>query len=356
MADKNVKTRIVHKHDTPENWAKAVNFVPKQGELIIYDDRYIDAGGNEVIVASAVGYKIGDGVKKVKDLPFLGNPISIYSKGLEFTSNGDGTCYFSGIGSCTDTDIVIPPISPDGDKVTSIGERAFFNCTSLTSIEIPVSVTSIGDSTFYECESLTSIEIPASVTSISDHAFYDCSSLTSIEIPASVTSIGDAAFWDCTALTDVYYSGGEEEWAAIEIGSYGNDYLKNATIYYNFTDNFYKVTDELNCISKRVKNLGLDIGSTEYKIAFGSFEISEDSDRNISEFIIDTGLSEIISIVAMPTADVQEGILGGLVQPDYTNARPVILLSKSGGQATLKYDNGGVLGFKEIMWIAIGTP
>ncbi|MBQ8414847.1 MAG: leucine-rich repeat protein, partial [Clostridia bacterium] len=70
-----------------------------------------------------------------------------YSKGLKFTSNGDGTCYVSEIGSCTDAYIIIPPISPDGDSVTSIGDYAFSG-SSLTSIVIPDSVTEIGDDAF----------------------------------------------------------------------------------------------------------------------------------------------------------------------------------------------------------------
>ena len=56
--------------------------------------------------------------------------------------------------------------------------------------KIPSSVTSIRDRAFSNCSSLTSIEIPSGVTSIGDSAFYGCSSLTSIEIPSSVTSIG----------------------------------------------------------------------------------------------------------------------------------------------------------------------
>ena len=79
-------------------------------------------------------------------------------------------------------------------SVTSIGEWAFYGCSSLTSITLPNSVTSIGESAFYYCESLTSITIPNSVTSIGDYAFYNCSSLTSIAIPNSVTSIGNYAF------------------------------------------------------------------------------------------------------------------------------------------------------------------
>ena len=95
------------------------------------------------------------------------------------------------------TSITIP------DSVTSIGDYAFFNCSSLTSITIPDSVTSIGESAFYGCSSLTSITIPDGVTSIGNTAFSYCSSLTSITIPDSVTSIGDYAFRNCSSLTSI---------------------------------------------------------------------------------------------------------------------------------------------------------
>ena len=48
---------ITLKHDTAANWAKAVNFIPSKGEVIIYDD--MDPP-----------FKIGDGIRNVNDLPF----------------------------------------------------------------------------------------------------------------------------------------------------------------------------------------------------------------------------------------------------------------------------------------------
>jgi len=66
------------------------------------------------------------------------------------------------------------------NSVTSIGERAFQECSGLTSINIPNSVTSIGRSAFSSCTGLTSVTIPDSVTSIENYAFWNCRDLTSI--------------------------------------------------------------------------------------------------------------------------------------------------------------------------------
>ena len=121
-------------------------------------------------------------------------------------------------------------------SVTSIGDRAFMDCSGLTSISIPSSVTSIGNSAFYGCSGLTSISIPSSVISIGSSAFIWCSGLTTITvdadnsvydsrnncnaiiktatnelisgckntvIPSSVTSIGGNAFYGCSGLTSI---------------------------------------------------------------------------------------------------------------------------------------------------------
>ena len=141
----------------------------------------------------------------------------------------NGTKTIAGLAfyNCSElTSIEIP------DSVISVGDFAFYRCSSLTSIEFPDSVTSIGNSVFCFCNGLTSITIPESVTSIGEQAFAYCSGLTSITIPESVTSIGAGAFYNCTSLTDVYYSGTEADWANIAIGS-DNSYLTNATIHYH---------------------------------------------------------------------------------------------------------------------------
>lgn len=89
------------------------------------------------------------------------------------------------------------------NSVTTIGDRAFSGCSSLTNLIIPDNVNSIGVSCFSNCMNLKSITIPHSITTISKRAFEKCSKLTSITISDGATHIEDFAFSDCTSLTDV---------------------------------------------------------------------------------------------------------------------------------------------------------
>ena len=125
--------------------------------------------------------------------------------------------------------LVIPAVfQKDGTwyRVTSIGDSAFHDCTSLASVVIPDSVTSIGEYAFQNCTSLESVVIGDSVTSIGDWAFYNCTNLTSIAIPASVISIGGNAFYYCTRLKSIVVDSNNENYQSNE----GNLYSKNGKI------------------------------------------------------------------------------------------------------------------------------
>lgn len=95
------------------------------------------------------------------------------------------------------TSITIP------NSVTSIGERAFEG-SGLISVTIPNSITYIKGGVFSRCTSLTTITIPNSVTGIGYFAFGCCSALASVEIPSGVTTIDREAFSHDTALSSLY--------------------------------------------------------------------------------------------------------------------------------------------------------
>jgi len=82
-------------------------------------------------------------------------------------------------------------------RVTAIGENAFRDCDSLTSVTVGNGVTAIGNSAFAYCSGLTSMVIPSGVTSIGNSAFDECLGLTSVIIPNTVTDIGNNAFIVC---------------------------------------------------------------------------------------------------------------------------------------------------------------
>ena len=89
------------------------------------------------------------------------------------------------------------------NKLTEIGEDAFYGCDNLEDINIPDGVTRIGKGAFELNFSLRKINIPSSVTYIAENAFA-CAHLDSIDIPAGVTFIGRGAFWKCDRLKKVY--------------------------------------------------------------------------------------------------------------------------------------------------------
>ncbi len=84
-----------------------------------------------------------------------------------------------------------------------IGDYAFSDCSSLTSINLPDSVTSIGERAFSDCSSLTSINLPDGVTSIGNAAFWCCSRLKNIDLSDGLKEIGDYAFYNCNNLTNI---------------------------------------------------------------------------------------------------------------------------------------------------------
>lgn len=186
-----------------------------------------------------------------------------YSFDLKFTLSGDEAYYIvSGIGKCTDKNIIIPhtheglPVKEiaasafegntkitsltfmSGDVDLTIGNLAFFGCTSLTSVKFGTGLASVGTKAFGHCEALERISIDSpnesyysvgnclieiktgfvvlgcntsvipddgKVLGIESYAFYGCAGLTHITIPASVYFIGNYAFSECESLATAQF-------------------------------------------------------------------------------------------------------------------------------------------------------
>ncbi len=158
---------------------ESVNIVAplKNAEDVAFT-QWIDKNGN--VIASTAEHAL---TVENENNAYTPEYIS-YSSGLEFDTNGDGTCYLVDIGTCTDLDVKIPPSSPDGDVVIGIE-----------------------GSTFADTD------------------------IISVSIPSTVVEIGRKAFNNCAALTDVYYGGSESDWALVEIAT-GNTALESATIHF----------------------------------------------------------------------------------------------------------------------------
>ena len=124
-----------------------------------------------------------------------------YTGGVATTQHYRGTNLYSSTVNST----YYIPASLKSVNVTggNILYGAFYNCNSITSINLPNSVAKINEYAFYNCSSLLSVNIPNSVTSIGSYAFKDCASLRNIVIPNSVTYISNSVFAGCSNLESI---------------------------------------------------------------------------------------------------------------------------------------------------------
>lgn len=126
---------------------------------------------------------------------------------LSYSINADGTSVtVKGGGYHQLTDVIIPPIVTYNGvtyTVTAIGDEAFSEQTTMTSIAIPNSVKTIGDGAFKSCTGLTTITIPNSVTTLGYSAFSECTNLSSVELSDSIADIDVCTFDKCSSLKSV---------------------------------------------------------------------------------------------------------------------------------------------------------
>lgn len=142
--------------------------------------------------------------------------------------NSIRTCTLSGFGTCSDADLIIPSLSPDGMIVTHIGDavfegneviesltlsptlkkignNAFKNASALRKVYFAAdgSLTIIGTDAFANCDALEAITLPEGLTHLGNGAFFDCNYLSAINLPSTLETISDSAFAQCVSLLDL---------------------------------------------------------------------------------------------------------------------------------------------------------
>ena len=197
--------------------------------------------------------------------------------GLYFISNGDGTCYLSGVAEFYYNAVVIRSTA-NGETVTGIGAKAFSGVNDVEFISIPATVTDIPNGSFSECPDLLSFKVdsqnpafcavngilynkamttilcypsgipnagfvlPQSVTTIAEGAFCYNIDLIRICIHSNLNTIGPDAFKNTFRLNEIYYEGSASQWQSVIIGS-GNNGINLSEVYYNInSDSFYDIS------------------------------------------------------------------------------------------------------------------
>ena len=204
--------------EVPSNSSSGDEYYEEDGESYeTYDTDYLTQPGEES--------------EEITESPEETTEAEVTAPSLDFLSLGNGTCAVIGIGSITDTYVVIPQRSPDGDVVTEISEKAFYSNDTVRAIEIPSTVSSIGEMAFSDCSSLIYIAVDqnnkwftdiggvlysADVTKLLSYP--SASGAAAIAIPQSVRCIAPMAFYKSDNLKTINFEGSYESWSSIEIG------------------------------------------------------------------------------------------------------------------------------------------
>lgn len=116
------------------------------------------------------------------------------------------------------------------DSIQTIGIYAFRYCNGLVDFVMPSATKEIGALAFSNCNNLTSFTFNNSISSIGGKAFYECKSLTNVTISSSVTQIGESAFRGCSELISITFNGTKAQWIAVSKDNYWNLYVPSTCI------------------------------------------------------------------------------------------------------------------------------
>lgn len=250
----------------------------------------------KTVTVEKTGHSISD-----NSCVYCGQPAS---EGLAMVLISEGEYTVSGIGTCTDTEILIPT-TYNGLPVVSVEASAFLNNTAITSVVLPDSITSIGENAFNGCESLTSVTFGknSQLSSIGPGAFNYCYSLESITIPESVTNIGSDAFYYCCGLRSVTF-GENSQLTSIGEGAFNwCESLESITI----PDSVTSIGEGAFCCCAKLTSITIPDGVKSIgNHAFAGCSALESI--TIPDSVLNIGDSAFAECTALESATISEGV------------------------------------------------
>ena len=175
------------------------------------------------------------------------------------------------------------------DNLTTIGERAFYNCASLTSFSVTSSLTSLGERAFQKCVNLTDFNFinPSSddyrLNNISTQCFEECYYLQTIDIPKSVVEIDVQAFRWCSSLKSVNFYG--KNLSVIGSSAF---FLCQSLTNVSFPSSLERIDDKAFCKCYKLGNINFASNTNLYKI--GPFAFNNCSSGSSNYLNLTTGL------------------------------------------------------------------
>ena len=229
-----------------------------------------------------------------KDDPNGSVPSLTPSEGLEYILSEDETFYIvRGIGTCTDTTLVIPSTHNE------LPVKEIYNANSYM------------DGAFYLQKQLTDVIIPESITSIGKHSFLACDNLKTIVIGKNVVSIEDDAFRLCSNLTNIIVDENNNTYKVID----GNLYTKDATKLVQYA---VGKPDIAFTIPQSVKSIGygafsgcrnlqkVEIPNTVTSIGYRAFS----SCSNLQNITVPNSVTEIKNGIFAECSNLKTAIIG----------------------------------------------